>query len=425
MLKNMQMKTRLGLGFSAVIFIFLIAVIATTMLLRVTEKNARQMDEETLPFLILAYELDIAVIETGEALTDVSATHDPEGFNQAEKFAAKFREDLSRFKEMFRTENDTQSLREAEETEAAFNQFYESGKRMANVFVSEGITAGNVLMEDFDKTRGKLTEAVEKLQRTHVDEAKNNGQEILKSAHKVAQVLFGCSALAVILGVVVAFLIIRTVLNQLGADPRELGEVANMVAVGDLSRPITLKDGDTTSVMAAMKKMIEATNGIVANARLVAQGNLMVELKKRSDNDELMESLSDMIANLKEITGSAKLIAQGNLMVELKKRSDNDELMESLSDMVAKLREIVMEVQSAADNVAAGGQEMSTTAQQMSQGATEQAASAEEVSSSMEQMAANIRQNTDNAMQTEKIAIKSAADAKEGGKAVSETVAAM
>jgi methyl-accepting chemotaxis protein len=61
----------------------------------------------------------------------------------------------------------------------------------------------------------------------------------------------------------------------------------------------------------------------------------------------------------------------------------------------------------------------------MSQGATEQAASAEEISSSMEEMASNIRQNTDNAMQTEKIAVKSASDAKEGGKAVTETVSAM
>jgi methyl-accepting chemotaxis protein len=43
----------------------------------------------------------------------------------------------------------------------------------------------------------------------------------------------------------------------------------------------------------------------------------------------------------------------------------------------------------------------------------------------MEEMASSIRQNTDNAMQTEKISIKSSIDAKEGGKAVTETVAAM
>ena len=39
----------------------------------------------------------------------------------------------------------------------------------------------------------------------------------------------------------------------------------------------------------------------------------------------------------------------------------------------------------------------------------------------MEQMGSNIRQNADNAHQTEKIAVKSAGDAKDGGKSVRET----
>jgi methyl-accepting chemotaxis protein len=43
----------------------------------------------------------------------------------------------------------------------------------------------------------------------------------------------------------------------------------------------------------------------------------------------------------------------------------------------------------------------------------------------MEQMASNIKQNADNAQQTEKIALKAAQDAREGGKAVAETVGAM
>jgi len=141
--------------------------------------------------------------------------------------------------------------------------------------------------------------------------------------------------------------------------------------------------------------------------------------------NQIKNNLNNLVEATNGITANAKKVSQGNLMVELKKRSENDELMESLANMVAKLKEVVMEVQAAADNVASGGQEMSATAQEMSQGATEQAASAEEVSSSMEQMASSIRQNTDNAMQTEKIAIKSAADAKEGGKAVTATVAAM
>jgi len=123
----------------------------------------------------------------------------------------------------------------------------------------------------------------------------------------------------------------------------------------------------------------------------------------------------------------AQAVASGDLTqkLDLNQKDEIGQLASALNDMVAKLSSIVSDVMAASDNVASGSQELSSTAQQMSQGATEQAASAEEISSSMEEMASSIRQNTDNAMQTEKISIKSSVDAKDGGKAVVETVAAM
>jgi methyl-accepting chemotaxis protein len=139
----------------------------------------------------------------------------------------------------------------------------------------------------------------------------------------------------------------------------------------------------------------------------------------------IKNNLNVLVEATNKITEAAKEVANGNLMVNLKERSASDELMHALSAMVGKLIEVVRDVKSASDNVASGSVELSANAQSMSEGASHQAAAAEEASSSMEQMSANIRQNADNAQQTEKIAVKSADDAKEGGKAVSETVLAM
>ena len=189
--------------------------------------------------------------------------------------------------------------------------------------------------------------------------------------------------------------------------------------------------GDFQKVVSGVNDTLDAVIGPLNVAAeyvdRISKGDMpkIISDNYNGDFNDIKNNLNVLIEATNRITENAKQVSQGNLMVELRKRSDNDDLMESLAAMVDKLKDVVMEVQSAADNVASGGQEMSATAQEMSQGATEQAASAEEVSSSMEQMAASIRQNTDNAVQTEKIAIKSAADAKEGGKAVIETVAAM
>jgi methyl-accepting chemotaxis protein len=130
---------------------------------------------------------------------------------------------------------------------------------------------------------------------------------------------------------------------------------------------------------------------------------------------------------LKKGVDFAIAVAGGDLTqkVDLEQRDEVGQLADAMNTMVEKLREVVGEVKSATDNVASGSQQLSSTSEEMSQGASEQAAAAEEVSSSMEQMGSNIRQNADNALQTEKIASKSAADAREGGEAVLETVAAM
>ncbi|MGD0282386.1 MAG: methyl-accepting chemotaxis protein [Dissulfurispiraceae bacterium] len=134
-----------------------------------------------------------------------------------------------------------------------------------------------------------------------------------------------------------------------------------------------------------------------------------------------------IVKPLNEGVEVANTLADGDLRIniEVKSRDETGQLLAAMKNMVDKLKSIVADVKSSADNVASGSQELSSGAQQISQGATEQAASIEETSSSMEEMTSNIKQNSDNSQQTEKIAQKSANDAKEGGKAVAETVVAM
>ncbi len=140
---------------------------------------------------------------------------------------------------------------------------------------------------------------------------------------------------------------------------------------------------------------------------MIARGEMppVITDTYKGEFNTIKNNLNLLINSLNEIITKAKLVADGDLTIDLKKRSDNDELMQSLNDMVKSTADIITEFQNAADNISASSQQMSSTSQQISQGATEQASSAEEVSSSMEEMLANIQQNTDNAQQTEKIAL--------------------
>lgn len=137
--------------------------------------------------------------------------------------------------------------------------------------------------------------------------------------------------------------------------------------------------------------------------------------------------LRDVVRPLSQCVSVAERLAKGELDIEIdvRSRDETGKMLASMKSMLEKLKQIVSDVKPAADNVSAGSQELSASSEEMSQRASEQASSAEEVSSSIEQMVANIRQNSDNAQQTERIALKAADDAREGGQAVAETVDAM
>ena len=230
--------------------------------------------------------------------------------------------------------------------------------------------------------------------------------------------------------IIPAFILMMSNVGALVADAKMLARAA---VAGELATraDASKHQGEYKAVIDGVNNCLDAVIGPLNVAAeyvdRIARGDMpaIITDNYNGEFNNIKNNLNILIEALNDITSNAKQVAQGNLMVELNKRGEKDELMQSLTDMVNKLKEVVTEVQSAADYVASGAQQMSATAQNMSQGATEQAASAEEISSSMEQMASNIRQNTDNAMQTEKIAIKSSSDAKEGGKAVTETVSAM
>jgi methyl-accepting chemotaxis protein len=218
--------------------------------------------------------------------------------------------------------------------------------------------------------------------------------------------------------------------NSLIDDANGLADAAvqgNLAKRADAQR----HQGDFRRIVAGVNGTLDAVIGPLNVAadyvERISKGDMPPQIKEeyRGDFNAIKNNLNVLIEATATITAAAREVATGNLTVTLTERSANDELMRSLSEMVKKLCQVVNDVKAAADNVAAGAMEMSSGSETMSQGATEQAAAAEEASSSMEQMSANIKQNADNALQTEKIAVKSAADAQEGGKAVAQTVTAM
>ena len=250
-------------------------------------------------------------------------------------------------------------------------------------------------------------------------EAGKLGQDILASS-RVLVVSLVCVCVAVSLGLAFA------VAGMIRRGLARAVSIVEQVALGHTDVAFgTIDQDEVGQLLTAMQSMTEAMENVTETCQQIAAGRVDVTVRERSSKDGLMLALRAVVSASEEVARVSQQIAGGNLQVEVRPRSAGDALMMALGEMVGKLSETVRSVRSSADNVAGGASELSDSASQLSQGATEQSASVEEVSSSMEQMSSNIRQNADNAAQTEKMAIKAAADAKEGAQAVGQTAEAM
>ena len=166
---------------------------------------------------------------------------------------------------------------------------------------------------------------------------------------------------------------------------------------------------------------------VVDIAEKLAEGDSdqRVEVKGRDETAQLLASMKKMIDSNGVMIAAASSIADGNLGVTVRPRSDSDTLGHALSRMIARLVEIIGEVRSAASSLATAAGQVSSTAQSVSSGNSQQAAAVQETTASLEQMNASIAQNADNSRQTETMATKGSRDAEESGGAVRETVEAM
>jgi methyl-accepting chemotaxis protein len=206
---------------------------------------------------------------------------------------------------------------------------------------------------------------------------------------------------------------VRANLKALIADANMLSEAAiagRLATRADASKHL----GDFRKIIEGVNNTLDAVIGPLNVAAgyvdRIAKGDIPSKITDNYNGDfnNIKNNINILIDALLFVTETTKKLSQGDLTMQVELRSENDELLKAISFMVAKLNDVMTQLMEAAENVAAGSNEMSLTASSLAQGANEQAASSEEVSSSVEEMASTIQQNSENAVETEKIATSSA-----------------
>jgi methyl-accepting chemotaxis protein len=149
--------------------------------------------------------------------------------------------------------------------------------------------------------------------------------------------------LAVAGGLLVGSWTLQRALRQLGAEPSQLKAVADAVAAGDLAKPIELRAGDHTSVMAALKTMRDRLATTVSAVRQNADSVATASTQIANGNADLSSRTERQASALRQTAA-----AMDALDTTVRQNADHarqaSELARDSSGVAARGGEAVREV---------------------------------------------------------------------------------
>ncbi len=331
-------KLRILLGFSAVLLLMIGSGFFTYVNNSRNEVDLSQIDTAYLPNALTASEMGTDVVQVQQFLSDVSATHNPGGYEEAEKAALSFKQGLAKFREL--NQNDTDQLNKLPALEKDFDKFYTDGKRMAAAYLNQGVDAGNKIMEEFDQSSINLAGRMDALRDGEVKDVSDHVHELAQSSKFMSKVMGWISLLSTIIGLSIAYYLVRYLNIQLGIDPLQAKNIAKEIASGDFSRTIDVQATDNSSLLFALRDMQQQLKARLEQEAREKANALRIQMAlDKADSNVMMADEDSRIIYVNEALLTMFREAQGDIRSEIS-NFDVDKLLGANLDIFHKNPEL-------------------------------------------------------------------------------------
>jgi len=302
----MKLGTMLGMGFFAVIVVCVCVAAFGWMKLHDQGEQLRVLAEDRMGNLARLQSLKDNANVSARVVRNLALITDPA---QMAEESRRLDEVVARnglvMKELDQRLQTEQARRLFVDIRQARQPFVETMRQAGDLgLANQGDAARDLIMGRLRSLQTTYFDAVEAL----VDYQKAQTQATVDgSLRRVAEdgvAMLVLTLLAAALGGLVAWMITRTVKQQLGGEPSYAAGVARQIAQGDLSVRVQLAPGDTSSLLRAMEDMRAGLARVVADVRQSSESIATGASQIASGNADLSQRTEEQASNLEQTAAS-------------------------------------------------------------------------------------------------------------------------
>lgn len=347
---KMKVGTRLGIGFVLVLLLLVVVTIVGISNMATIQDRLEKIVSVKNIATRLVIDMDAALRDRTFALKSLTLYTDPADMQpEIERIKAlslKYTEAEARLSKLFSSNPDITPL------EKSILAAIKEHEVMATPAISKALDlwqankpeeATKVLRKEIRPVQTKWTQALGeliKLEDKLNEQDKLSAQESFSSARNL---MIGLGVLASLIGLVLATIITRGVLRQLGGEPDYAATIANQIADGDLAVEIFTSDTGHASSLGAMREMRDALVKIVRKVRHGTDEIATASVEIAAGNADLSSRIEMQAASLEKTASS-----MDELTSTVKQNAENarqaNQLAASASDVARKGGEVVSHV---------------------------------------------------------------------------------
>jgi methyl-accepting chemotaxis protein len=396
----------------------------------------RQNDGFIKELEVLTKGIELDILASQEALTDISATRGmdglDDGFTRADEAAAALAEKTKRVSELGDRLGEPELGAAAVSLGERFTVFRAAGVEMAKAYVAGGPAEGNKLMASFDQVADNLQQEVEvAMAAIHAAEAEIDAQIESQMAAKLAEaekslyIGLGFAGLALALGLILMMYIVRNVIRPLVGMKDYMG----MLATGDYSNEVPYaqrKDeiGEMAQSVAYFRQgEVERKD---ARAKSAAEQAEIKRLEEEAAERQAAED-AERVRVIEALTTGLENLSSGNLAYRINATfaPAYEKLRTEFNSAVGSLGETIDEISSTTEAVRLASSEIGSASDDLSKRTEQQAASLEETAAALDEITSTVKSSSQRAEEASDMVGTAKAGAEKSGAVVKNAISAM
>ncbi|OWQ93406.1 hypothetical protein CDN99_02705 [Roseateles aquatilis] len=321
MFTNMRVAVKLALGYGVVLLLMVgILLLGITNMMRMNEASERILHER-YPKTVIVNDAIARTLDNGRSTRNLLLVDTPDvvarNVTLIQENRARIRQLLADLDPQVHAPKGRELMTAILRHRDALEPKYEELMTLAQADRARAI---EFQMNSFATTNTAFAKALRDMADYQGGKMEEEGDAIEAANLSARNQMLGVGLVAMLAALALAGATIRGLSRQLGGEPAEAVQVANAIAEGDLNARFQVRSGDTTSVIAAMRRMNDnlaqivgqvrnSSDSIATGSEQIATGN--ADLSQRTE--EQASNLQQTAASMEQLSSTVKVNAETTL----------------------------------------------------------------------------------------------------------------